>query len=91
MGAAIMDRAARAALQCCRRLRRAMRLRHACRAARSRAEVPTGYPEDELAAWAKGAKEWVAKSDKHEAFVFFINGAKERAPAAAQAFLKMLS
>ncbi|TWO70834.1 DUF72 domain-containing protein [Caenimonas sedimenti] len=57
---------------------------------RSRAELPTGYPESELATWVQGAQEWVGQSGRHQAFVFFINGAKERAPAAAQAFLKML-
>ena len=55
---------------------------------RSAADCPTGYPEAELARWAEGARQWTAQGG--EAFVFFINGAKERAPAAAQAFLKLL-
>jgi uncharacterized protein YecE (DUF72 family) len=52
---------------------------------RSRAEVETGYPTDELAAWRKRAKCW-AKGGR-DVFVYFIDGAKERAPAAAAAFL----
>ena len=57
---------------------------------RSEADCATGYPEPELERWAKGARDWVAQGPGNEAFVFFINGAKERAPAAAQAFLKLL-
>lgn len=52
---------------------------------RARAEEETGYPAAELDQWAKTAKGW----DK-DAFVFFIAGAKERNPAAAQAFLERL-
>jgi uncharacterized protein YecE (DUF72 family) len=58
---------------------------------RSEAERPTGYAPEELSRWAQGAREWTALGDANEAFVFFINGAKERAPAAAQAFLKQLA
>jgi uncharacterized protein YecE (DUF72 family) len=43
-----------------------------------------------LQPWAQGARDWVGQAAENEAFVFFINGAKERAPAAAQAFLKLL-
>ena len=57
---------------------------------RSREEVATGYPLDELTPWARGAKEWVGMGAGKEAFVFFINGAKERAPHAAVEFLKQL-
>jgi uncharacterized protein YecE (DUF72 family) len=57
---------------------------------RSDAALATGYPPAELQRWAQGAKEWVAQSAKHQAFVFFINGAKERAPAAAVEFLKQV-
>ena len=53
-------------------------------------DIPTGYAPEALEPWAEGARKWVAQSAKHQAFVFFINGAKERAPAAAQAFLGML-
>jgi uncharacterized protein YecE (DUF72 family) len=57
---------------------------------RSAADCATGYPADALAPWARGAREWVALGEPHEAFVFFINGAKERAPHAAMAFLQQL-
>jgi uncharacterized protein YecE (DUF72 family) len=57
---------------------------------RSAADCATGYPVDALAPWARGAREWVALGGQHEAFVFFINGAKERAPQAAMAFLRQL-
>lgn len=57
---------------------------------RSRADCATGYPPGELAPWARGAKEWVALGARKEAFVFFINGAKERAPHAAVKFLEQL-
>ena len=55
---------------------------------RSAADCPTGYPEAELARWAEGARQWTAQGG--EAFVFFINGAKERAPAAAKKFIEMV-
>lgn len=54
---------------------------------RSASDCATGYPVPELARWGRAAREWVAGEGK-DAFVFFINGAKERAPAAAMAFLK---
>lgn len=57
---------------------------------RSREDCATGYPPDELEPWARGARDWLALGEAREAFVFFINGAKERAPAAAQAFLGQL-
>ena len=63
-----------------------MRLMRSARGAARRA-IPAG----ELAPWARGAKEWVAMDDRKEAFVFFINGAKERAPHAAREFLKQLA
>lgn len=50
---------------------------------RSSAQCPTGYPPGEIAKWAEGARGWIAKSSSHEVFMFFINGAKERAPAGA--------
>ncbi len=52
---------------------------------KSRPEIETGYPADELAAWRKRAKDW-AKGGC-DAYVYFIDGAKERAPAAVAAFL----
>jgi uncharacterized protein YecE (DUF72 family) len=57
---------------------------------RSQADCETGYPMPELQPWAVAARQWAMTSHAHEAFVFFINGAKERAPAAAQAFLRLL-
>ncbi|RYY98750.1 MAG: DUF72 domain-containing protein [Comamonadaceae bacterium] len=57
---------------------------------RSAADCPTGYPPAQLERWAQGARDWVDLDPANEALVFFINGAKERAPAAAQAFLGLL-
>jgi uncharacterized protein YecE (DUF72 family) len=57
---------------------------------RSEADAPTGYPVGVLQRWARGAQEWVGMAEGNEAFVFFINGAKERAPAAAMEFLARL-
>ncbi|WP_299328784.1 DUF72 domain-containing protein [Parasphingopyxis sp.] len=68
---------------------------------RSREEVETGYPDAELDDWAETAQQWqdgkqpdgrsYASPDApslkggRDAYVFFISGAKVRAPAAAQA------
>jgi uncharacterized protein YecE (DUF72 family) len=52
---------------------------------RAQEEVETGYSESELDAWAKRVKAWTARGD---AFVYFISGAKRRAPAAAQALIE---
>jgi len=49
--------------------------------------VETGYPEKALAAWAKRAKEWAKRGD---VFLYFISGAKHRAPAAATALIERL-
>jgi uncharacterized protein YecE (DUF72 family) len=51
-------------------------------------EEPTGYSFDALDAWAERFRGQVAQRD---CFVYFINGAKVRAPAAAQAFLQRLA
>jgi uncharacterized protein YecE (DUF72 family) len=53
----------------------------------SSADVATGYAPDDIAQWAKRAKAWAAKRDT---YVYFINGAKEKAPAAAGALLDQL-
>ncbi|SFF94636.1 Uncharacterized conserved protein YecE, DUF72 family [Novosphingobium sp. CF614] len=58
------------------------RLQHA------REEVATGYDAQALDRWARKAGDWAQGG--REVFVFFINGAKLRAPAAAEAFLKRL-
>ncbi len=71
---------------------------------RARADVPTGYAPQEIAAWTAHAKAWaaggtvaalgpVAKAapkQPRDVFAFFINGAKERAPAAAKAMVRLL-
>ena len=75
------------------------------RLVRAKATVETGYEAVALDAWGKIAgtlargsepKEFprldkpVTKGSARDVFVFFINGAKERAPAAAQALLTRL-
>ena len=72
---------------------------------RSRSDVATGYPDDELAAWARRARRWTqgaepddlpkigteaAPAQPREVFVYFISAAKERNPAAAMALLREL-
>lgn len=55
------------------------------------AELPTGYPPAELDRWAQGAQTWASGSNPRDAFIFFINGAKERAPAAAKELIRRLA
>ena len=57
---------------------------------RSEASVPTGYPPELLEQWAQGARAWAGGASPREVFIYFISGAKERAPAAAMAFLERL-
>lgn len=72
---------------------------------RSRAHVASGYPADELAAWAARARTWArggtpgdlpllappaAGAARRDVFVFFISAAKERNPAAAVGLLRLL-
>ncbi|GAB2605544.1 DUF72 domain-containing protein [Ramlibacter solisilvae] len=57
---------------------------------RSEAACPTGYPTPVLDQWSQGARAWVAKGPRREVFAFFINGAKERAPAAAMELIRLL-
>jgi uncharacterized protein YecE (DUF72 family) len=52
-------------------------------------EEPAGYPPDALDDWAAGLRERAAR-DACDCFVYFISGAKVRAPAAAQALLERL-
>jgi uncharacterized protein YecE (DUF72 family) len=70
---------------------------------RSVASEPAGYPKAALDAWAERFKTWAAGSEPddlphmhpepanavkaRDCFVYFISGAKERAPAAAQALI----
>jgi uncharacterized protein YecE (DUF72 family) len=48
-------------------------------------EIETGYPVSELDEWAIRARGWAARGDT---FIYFISGAKVRAPAAAQALIE---
>ena len=73
---------------------------------RTRPEVETGYPREALDRWAERARLWVAgdepddlprveprsskRAQARDVFLFFISGAKERAPAAAMALLERL-
>ncbi len=56
---------------------------------KARAGEETGYPEHELENWLKRARSWASAG--RDVFVYFIDGAKERAPAAAYAFLARLN
>jgi uncharacterized protein YecE (DUF72 family) len=73
---------------------------------RSRSAVATGYPADELRAWAGRARQWArggepadlpriaaapAPAQPREVFVYFISAAKERNPAAAMAMIRELA
>jgi uncharacterized protein YecE (DUF72 family) len=51
---------------------------------------PTGYPPDALDSWAERLR-GQSEHGPRDCFVYFINGAKVRAPAAAQAFLQRLT
>jgi uncharacterized protein YecE (DUF72 family) len=67
-------------------------------------KVETGYTAPAIKTWAEAAKSWSegkapkglpaiakpAKAAKTDVFVYFISGAKERNPAAAQVLLKVL-
>jgi uncharacterized protein YecE (DUF72 family) len=55
---------------------------------RMREEVPTGYDDAALDAFAKRARKWT--KDGREAYLFMINGSKIRAPAAALALQERL-
>jgi uncharacterized protein YecE (DUF72 family) len=68
------------------------------------AKIATGYPPSIIQKWADRAKAWetggqakdlpaltkATKANKRDVFVYMINGAKERAPAAAAALLAQL-
>jgi len=58
---------------------------------RSQADVPTGYPPAQIDAWARGVRRWTGGELPRDVFVYFINGAKERAPAGAMALLERLA
>jgi uncharacterized protein YecE (DUF72 family) len=57
---------------------------------RCKADEATGYPSDALDGWAQRFREHAAGHGR-DCFVYFINGAKVRAPAAAQALLQRLA
>lgn len=54
----------------------------------ARADLPDGYDEPAIKGWTERARNWSRPG--RDAFVFFINGAKERAPAAARALIARL-
>jgi uncharacterized protein YecE (DUF72 family) len=53
-------------------------------------EEPTGYPPEALDAWAQRLRERSSRAEC-DCFVYFISGAKIRAPAAARALLQRLT
>jgi uncharacterized protein YecE (DUF72 family) len=55
---------------------------------RMRLNVPTGYDEGALETFEAKARQW--QKDGRDAYIFMINGAKERAPAAALALQERL-
>jgi len=55
----------------------------------AQAGIEQGYPGAELDLWAGRAQEW--SQSGRDVFLFFINGAKERAPAAAMALIAKLA
>ena len=52
---------------------------------RMREDIPTGYDDASLEAFAMRARRW--QSDGRDSYMFMINGAKVRAPAAAVALM----
>ena len=71
----------------------------------TRDDLDTGYREDEIADWARCAREWARGGDPEtlphvgelsagagprDVFVYFIGGAKHRNPAAAMALIEQL-
>jgi uncharacterized protein YecE (DUF72 family) len=56
---------------------------------RCAADEPAGYPPEALDAWATRLRERAAR-EACDCFVYFISGAKIRAPAAAQALLERM-
>lgn len=56
---------------------------------RMREDIPTGYDDAALDAFAERARRW--RKDGRDAYIFMINGAKIRAPAAALALAERLA
>lgn len=59
-----------------------------CRLMRCQSDLPSGYPDEALDAWAAGARAWTQGPRGRDVFIYFIDGAKEQAPAAALALLR---
>lgn len=57
---------------------------------RSQSNVPTGYTPEAIALWAQGVRAWTGGQRPRDVFVYFINGAKERAPAGAMELMAQL-
>jgi len=72
---------------------------------RCTSDCPTGYPRPAIVEWAERARTWSAGADPaglptvapatpagepRDVFVYFISGAKERAPAAAVALISAI-
>lgn len=73
---------------------------------RSVSNEETGYPATDIGRWAQRARSWAGGSEptdlhrieparsgagvSRDVFIYFINGAKERAPAAAMALIRKL-
>ena len=55
---------------------------------RTAEDIETGYSPDDLDQWSARAREWARAGD---VFIYFISGAKLRAPAAAQALIERLN
>lgn len=55
---------------------------------RAAAKPKTGYAPKSLDGWAEQARAWSKRGD---AFVYFISGAKQRNPAAAQALIERVN
>ncbi|MYM75823.1 DUF72 domain-containing protein [Duganella sp. FT134W] len=53
-------------------------------------DIETGYSKPALKKWARQAQAWQQQAKSGQVYVYFINGAKERAPAAAQHLLSLL-
>jgi uncharacterized protein YecE (DUF72 family) len=58
---------------------------------RSQANAPTGYTPEAIAQWALGVRRWTSGNQPRDVFLYFIDGAKERAPAGALALMTQLN
>jgi uncharacterized protein YecE (DUF72 family) len=56
----------------------------------AQSDIDTGYTKPALKKWAKQAQAWQQQAKSGQVYLYFINGAKERAPAAAMHFLSLL-